>query len=421
MKLGTGNEYIKLMHAAAQPITIDTYYHKYKTLLYLQEYCAMVALQLFDMTTVMNHYQNDKLRLYVSGLSEARPSVLVGDSILCRYQNCVYRGYVWAVQLEHVVLKFHDSFHRIYIDHSECYIQFVLNRTSFRRMHQALDILMTKSYQQKCAIIGVTSEPVRTNDKLPVLNNSVSTVLYGHHMINGYMMKYSVFYTTLPSKVTTWLHTFVPQDTRHIGIDTEYMWNQYNTNVQLCVIQIAVPRHVLVYHCVDKADMPHLLKLLLETKLVNKYGVGIINDAIVLGASHHIQLQGHIDLAVQAEQLIGKPYTIRSSMKQLAAKLLNIQLDKSHQRSIWNTYQLSDEQISYAASDAVISYMLAVKLGLTTKNIITSVQSVPITPYNGKLTWYNSKLNTEQRLAVTSVLQHNHDIHPYIEWTTWYR
>ncbi len=79
-------------------------------------------------------------RLQVEGLAEGRPSVLVGDSILVQpvgQPNETWsKGRVHNVGMNHVSLRFNDAFNTYRGTKFE--VRFVLNRVSFRRMHDAL-------------------------------------------------------------------------------------------------------------------------------------------------------------------------------------------------------------------------------------------------------------------------------------------
>ena len=80
--------------------------------------------------------------LAVPGLTEKRPSLIVGDQILAREQGSIgdgwWRGYVHVVELESVGLRFERSFSAL--SGQEFEVRFELNRLTLRRMHQALDV-----------------------------------------------------------------------------------------------------------------------------------------------------------------------------------------------------------------------------------------------------------------------------------------
>ncbi len=79
-------------------------------------------------------------RLQVEGLAEGRPSVLVGDSIRVQHvgqpNETWDKGRVHNVGMNHVSLRFNDAFNMYRGTKFE--VRFVLNRVSFRRMHEAL-------------------------------------------------------------------------------------------------------------------------------------------------------------------------------------------------------------------------------------------------------------------------------------------
>ncbi len=84
--------------------------------------------------------QSTLLRLQVKGLSEGRPSVLVGDYILVRPvdqpDKTWFQGRVHDVAMLHVRLGFSDKFSTYRGNKFD--VRFVLNRLPHRRAHHAL-------------------------------------------------------------------------------------------------------------------------------------------------------------------------------------------------------------------------------------------------------------------------------------------
>lgn len=82
--------------------------------------------------------------MLVEGLAEGRPSVLVGDFILVSHTESVetlntrtwFEGRVHQVHENHVSLYFGDNFSTY--RGTKFDVRFVLNRLSYRRMHQML-------------------------------------------------------------------------------------------------------------------------------------------------------------------------------------------------------------------------------------------------------------------------------------------
>ena len=77
--------------------------------------------------------------LSVPGLAERRPSILVGDKIRLspmKNEEVAYVGHVHRVDTSEVFLSLHKTFKTNIVYSAE----FIPNRTSFRRMHQVLDV-----------------------------------------------------------------------------------------------------------------------------------------------------------------------------------------------------------------------------------------------------------------------------------------
>lgn len=77
--------------------------------------------------------------MQVDGLAEKRPSVIVSDRILVRVagtEGRAFCGYVHYVRENTVLLQFSPKFAGLRGQKYD--VHFVLNRTVFRRMHQAL-------------------------------------------------------------------------------------------------------------------------------------------------------------------------------------------------------------------------------------------------------------------------------------------
>lgn len=97
------------------------------------------------------------LALAVPGLSEGRPSVLVGDRVILREpfmpeDSPEYEGYVHEVRRDEVWLKFVDSFHSSY-NGQDYNARFTFNRTTLRRCHQAAEFAPQLGEQGIIAII----------------------------------------------------------------------------------------------------------------------------------------------------------------------------------------------------------------------------------------------------------------------------
>ncbi|ESK92561.1 rna helicase [Moniliophthora roreri MCA 2997] len=120
--------------------TTETYGSRFQLMLHLEEEQMKKELDAYAMEGVTLQADYPRYRLEVKGLSEGRPSVLVGDFILVRQVNATnktwFEGRVHHVHETHVSLRFDDNFSTYRGTSFD--VRFVLNRLSLRRMHAAV-------------------------------------------------------------------------------------------------------------------------------------------------------------------------------------------------------------------------------------------------------------------------------------------
>ncbi|EJD54693.1 P-loop containing nucleoside triphosphate hydrolase protein [Auricularia subglabra TFB-10046 SS5] len=108
-------------------------------LLFVEEYRLSTDLQQFNMRRAELTHVGDRFALHVPGLSEGRPSLIVGDRIIVRTEGAMpdekwFEGAIVAIRLAVVEVRFSNHFE----PGSLFEVRFVLNRLPLRRMHQAL-------------------------------------------------------------------------------------------------------------------------------------------------------------------------------------------------------------------------------------------------------------------------------------------
>eukprot|EP00941_MAST-03F_sp_MAST-3F-sp1_P000538 g538.t1 len=124
-------------------------------LLWLEECQMNVDIRNFDIENVTMESRGPFLVLEVPGLAENRPSVLKGDHIFVEksFINHIYnneskeeshktqrhKGFVWKVEMETLLLKFHPSFHKQFIKGTRFDVQFTFNRVQLQVLHQTID------------------------------------------------------------------------------------------------------------------------------------------------------------------------------------------------------------------------------------------------------------------------------------------
>uniref|UniRef100_A0A8C6P322 RNA helicase n=1 Tax=Nothobranchius furzeri TaxID=105023 RepID=A0A8C6P322_NOTFU len=127
------------------PLSWENYTEKFQLLLYLEESQMNLDIKRYNIPNedskfaVLKRDKNKKLLvLEVPGVSENRPSVLRGDSLLVQPQGekeVKYRGYVHSVNLDSVKLGFASDI----IEGIKFNVEFTINRLTIRLQHRAAE------------------------------------------------------------------------------------------------------------------------------------------------------------------------------------------------------------------------------------------------------------------------------------------
>ncbi|KAL6119600.1 mov10 [Pungitius sinensis] len=129
----------------------EKYTEKFQLLLYLEEQQMEVDIKRYNIPNsdkedvVMSRDPTNKklLILEVPGVSENRPSVLRGDSLLVHpvgEKGVKYRGYVHSVQLDSVKLGFASKLLDFFLDGMKFNVEFTVNRLVVRIQHRAAEL-----------------------------------------------------------------------------------------------------------------------------------------------------------------------------------------------------------------------------------------------------------------------------------------
>nr|XP_045618239.1 RNA helicase Mov10l1-like isoform X2 [Procambarus clarkii] len=129
----------------SDPLTSENHKEKLSALLHLEEIEMTLQIRQFDMARTNFSVHGEYLSLVVPGLSEKRPSLMIGDTVIasspCDSNELEYEGYIHEVLHTQVLLKFHPTFHSDY--RGEDYaVRFNFSRTPLRRCHFALEFAM---------------------------------------------------------------------------------------------------------------------------------------------------------------------------------------------------------------------------------------------------------------------------------------
>ncbi|CAE6499995.1 unnamed protein product [Rhizoctonia solani] len=126
---------------------MDTFQQYWSSLVHAEHIQAELDLKEFDMDDVTLQRTGNSYRLTVPGLSEKRPSVIVGDKINVHPHSAPekvwYRGIVHEIETGTVLVAFNKAFPH---NPGALYdVQFVLNPVPFKRMIQALSLETKRS------------------------------------------------------------------------------------------------------------------------------------------------------------------------------------------------------------------------------------------------------------------------------------
>lgn len=145
-----------------------------------------------------------------------------------------------------------------------------------------------------------------------------------------------------------------------IGFDTETRpsfkkgISNKTTLIQFSTHEIAVLIRLVNY------QIPNAVIRILENKNINKIGVGTAQDIRQLQKLKKFNPSGFIDL-----QTLAKSKGIEAlSLRKLTELLLNKKLSKRQQLSNWESKELTEAQIRYAATDAYAALLIFEKMNL---------------------------------------------------------
>ncbi len=133
-----------------------------------------------------------------------------------------------------------------------------------------------------------------------------------------------------------------------LGFDTETRPSFKKGESHLpSLIQLAGSKTVYIFQLVH-LGFPEKIKQILADKAVVKSGVAINYDLIELNRISKFVPRGFIDLGEEARKT-GVPH---HGLRGLAAYLLGFRISKQAQITKWDSINLSEKQLTYAATDA---------------------------------------------------------------------
>lgn len=123
-------------------LSFKSYQEYFSSLIYAEELQWKADICAYDMQNVtMRLDKSGYLVLRVPGLLERRPSVIYRDMIFVSLHGLKeqYQGFVYNVQAEEVLLKFHASFHKNFIANQQYDVRFSYSRITIRRALHAIN------------------------------------------------------------------------------------------------------------------------------------------------------------------------------------------------------------------------------------------------------------------------------------------
>ncbi|XP_049875314.1 probable RNA helicase armi [Pectinophora gossypiella] len=129
-----------------QELKINNYTDRWHTLLYMEEIQADISMRAYDTPRAFLIRCQDYLALEISGLSERRPSLVKGDSVIAKDiwddKSTKYEGCIHQIKGDLILMKFNPRFHETYSG-GDVSLEFHFSRSVYRRAHQAINLALT--------------------------------------------------------------------------------------------------------------------------------------------------------------------------------------------------------------------------------------------------------------------------------------
>jgi ribonuclease D len=145
-----------------------------------------------------------------------------------------------------------------------------------------------------------------------------------------------------------------------VAIDTETMGLMPHRD-RLCVVQLSPGDGTVDVVKIAKGQTraPNLERLLADPKIVKIFHYARFD----LAALHHaFGVMPQPIFCTKVASKLTRTYTDRHGLKDLCRELLGVELSKQQQSSDWGAAELTEAQLSYAASDVLYLHALKAKL-----------------------------------------------------------
>jgi len=146
---------------------------------------------------------------------------------------------------------------------------------------------------------------------------------------------------------------------RSIAVDTETLGlNPYRD--RLCLVQLSEGDGSAVLVQLDgNYAAPELKRLLADESVLKLFHFGRFDMAVL---KHYLGVMPRPVYCTKVASKLARTFTDRHGLKDLCRELLGIELSKQQQSSDWGAPELTQEQLSYAASDVLHLHALREKL-----------------------------------------------------------
>jgi ribonuclease D len=144
-----------------------------------------------------------------------------------------------------------------------------------------------------------------------------------------------------------------------IAIDTETLGLNPHRD-RLCLVQLSDgDGTAALVQISGNYDAPELKRLLADETVLKIFHYGRFDMAVL---KHFLGVMPGPVYCTKIASKLARTYTDRHGLKDLCRELLGIELSKQQQSSDWGAAELSQEQLSYAASDVLYLHALRDRL-----------------------------------------------------------
>ncbi|XP_063704193.1 probable RNA helicase armi [Culicoides brevitarsis] len=142
------NDLINSIPQVAEELSYENYVCKLSTLLHLEEIELYHQMRQYDQEKARLTRENEFFGLVVEGLTERRPSLVIGDRVILSYPKSTTKHEGWIHQVRHdtILLKFSQEFHSQY-NAELVRLVFEFSRANFKKQHEAVKRVFEKVSQ----------------------------------------------------------------------------------------------------------------------------------------------------------------------------------------------------------------------------------------------------------------------------------